>query len=81
MKTEKRSISDIAVDIIEEWKLDKVNYAAKPYLKAMLSLHSINDMYYFDSADSIIRYFLSNARSFKGPKAKELKQELKNLLK
>ena len=77
MSTEKRSIRSIALDIRKEWT--KVNYAAKPYLDAMLELNSINDKYYNDSAKSVVLYFLSNASSFRGEQAKALKAELKAL--
>ena len=78
-----RPIYQIAADIKTEWsKVGKgVNFAAKPYLDAMLTLDKITDYYMFDSADSIVRYFLCNASSFKGVRAKELKAELKSLLK
>ena len=74
-----RSLSEIAFDIKSNW--EKVNYAAKPYLDAMLYLNSVNDNYGFDSGKSIVLYFLSNASQFKGEKAKELKAELKSLIK
>ena len=74
----KKPINLIANEIRREWK--NVNYAAQPYLSAMLLLSSVNDSYGYDSASSIIRYFLSNASSFRGEKAKELKNELKSLL-
>jgi len=77
MTIEKRSIRSIALDIRKDWA--KVNYAAKPYLDAMLELNSINDKYYNDSAKSIVLYFLSNAASFRGERAKVLKAELKAL--
>lgn len=77
MTIEKRSIRSIALDIRKDWV--KVNYAAKPYLDAMLELDSINDKYGFDNARSIILYFLSNASSFRGERAKALKAELKAL--
>jgi len=77
MTIEKRSIRAIALDIKKEWV--KVNYAAKPYLDAMLELDSINDKYYLDSAKSVVLYFLSNASSFRGERAKALKTELKAL--
>ena len=60
MSIEKRSIRSIALDIRKEWA--KVNYAAKPYLDAMLELNSINDKYGFDNARSIILYFLSKVQ-------------------
>jgi len=75
-----RSISDIAADIQKDWG-SKVHFSARPYLDAMLSLDSITDSYGADSATSIVLYFLSNARKYKGSKAKELKAELKALLK
>jgi hypothetical protein len=77
MTIENRSIRSIALDIRKEWT--KVNYAAKPYLEAMLELNSINDKYYNDSAKSVVLYFLSNAASFRGERAKVLKAELKAL--
>jgi hypothetical protein len=46
----------------------------------MLLLSSVNDSYGYDSASSVIRYFLANANGFRGEKAKELKNELKSLL-
>lgn len=78
MTHEKRSIRSIALDIQSDWS--KVNYAARPYLDAMLELNSINDKYYEDSAKSVILYFLSNASSFRGERAKVLKAELKALV-
>jgi hypothetical protein len=77
MTIENRSIRAIALDIFKEWA--KINYAAKPYLDAMLELNSINDKYYEDSAKSVVLYFLSNASSFRGDRAKVLKAELKAL--
>jgi hypothetical protein len=78
-RTASRSISEIARDIRREWA--NVNFAAVPYLDAMMDLDSIDDMYGADSAKSIIAYFLSNASSFRGERAKELKEELKSLQK
>lgn len=76
---QRRPLSTIASEIYQDWK--KVNFAAKPYLEAMMSLNSIDDMYMFDSARSVVAYFLSNASSWRGPKAKEIKKELKDMLK
>jgi hypothetical protein len=75
-----RTISAIAYEIQREWGA-KVNYAAKPYLDAMKGLDSVNESYGFDSGRSVVLYFLGNASSFKGEKAKALKQELKDMLK
>ena len=73
-----RSISAIARDIRADWG-SKVNFAAKPYLDAMLSINYSGDTYGFDTAESIVRYFLCNASTYRGEKAKALKAELKTL--
>ena len=75
-----RPISCIAYDIRKEWGI-KTNFAAKPYLSAMLGLNSLSDSYGFDSAKSVVLYFLGNASGFRGEKAKQLKAELKAHLK
>ena len=74
-----RPLSTIAREVFNDWK--KVNYAAKPYLEAMFSLNSIDDKYGMDDARSVVAYFLSNASTWRGPKAKEIKAELKAMLK
>lgn len=74
-----RELHVIAQDIRKDWK--NVNYAAKPYLDAMQSLNTIDDNYGYDSGDSIVRYFLSNATSWRGDTARKIKAELKLLLK
>ena len=71
-----RTIQEIAKDIAKEW--ENVHYAAKPYLSAMFSLKDKWDRYGYDSAESICLYFLANARTFRGEKARALKLELKN---
>lgn len=73
-----RPIYIIAQDIKKEW--GNVNFAAKPYLDAMHELYSITDSYGLDSGTSIVNYFLCNAMHFRGTRAKELKQELRELL-
>jgi hypothetical protein len=74
-----RAIHSIATDISREWK--NVYYGAVPYLNAMKSLNSISEDYYEDRAETIIIYFLANASTFRGEKARALKLELNNLLK
>lgn len=75
---ETESLSKIAYEIEKDWK--NVNYAARPYLDAMKQLNSINDKFGYDDARSIVAYFLSNAASWRGPKAKEIKDKLKKML-
>ena len=79
-QTEKRSLSTIAAEIRKDWG-SKVNFAAKPYLSAMAGLDSITDQYGYDDARSIVLYFLSNAKSWRGETAKRVKAELKALAK
>jgi len=73
-----RLIYQIAKEIRADWA--KVNYGAEPYLEAMSSLNSINDKYYLDDAREIIMYFLANAQTWKGEKAREIKKELNQML-
>jgi hypothetical protein len=74
-----RSLSVIARDIRADWQ--PVNYAAKPYLDAMATLDNINDKYIHDSGRSIVLYFLANASSWRGEKARAIKSELKAMTK
>jgi hypothetical protein len=74
-----RSLADIAREIDRAWR--PVNYAAVPYLEAMRQLDKITDTFYQDSAASIVRYFLSNAVTWRGDVAKTIKAELKDMLK
>jgi hypothetical protein len=74
---ESRPIYQVAREIATEWK--NVYFGAEPYLKAMHYLSSASDRFGSDDARSIVVYFLANAQTFRGPKAKELKAELKQI--
>jgi hypothetical protein len=74
-----RPLHIIANDIGVHWS--NVNFAAKPYLDAMAVLSGMNGVYGWDSAQSIVSYFLSNANSWRGEDAKRIKAELKAMLK
>lgn len=78
-KDSMRTISEIAHEIADDWT--NVNYAAKPYLEAMSEIETINDTYGYDSAESVVRYFLCNAGSWLGETAKRIKLELKGMVK
>ena len=73
-----QTISTIAREISREWK--NVNYAAKPYLQAMLYVDQATDKYGYDSADSLVRYFLCNAAGYRGDAAKAHKAALKAIV-
>jgi hypothetical protein len=76
----KRTFQQIARDIKSVWL--NVYFGAVPYLEAMLTLDTSdpNDMYMYDTAGDIVRYFLANAQTFRGADAKRLKTELKSML-
>tara|TARA_A100001201_G_C4039427_1_gene186193 strand:- start:316 stop:543 length:228 start_codon:yes stop_codon:yes gene_type:complete len=73
-----RPIYEIAGDIRSDWT--KVSPYALPYLEAMEDLDSVEDRYLFDSARSVINYFLANASGWKGDTAREIKKELKGMV-
>lgn len=75
-----RPLYEIAKEIRSDWG-SKIYFGAKPYLGAMLTLNSIDDMYMCDSAKTIVMYFLSNASSWRGEVAKRVKAELKQMIK
>ena len=72
-----RPIYTIASEIIQDWK--KPYFGAVPYLAAMQALNRIDDNYGYDDARSVIAYFMANATTWRGAKAREIKAELKAL--
>ena len=73
-----RPLYVIAREISIDWK--KPYFGAVPYLQAMATLSSIDQPYHYDSGDSIVRYFLANAATWRGEAAKRIKAELKAML-
>lgn len=76
-----RRLSDIAQDIRANWP--KMSRRAKPYVDAMATLPSIDAFVYqddVDEADTIVRYFLSNATTWRGEDARRIKAELKAMI-
>lgn len=76
--SETRSLRFIAEDIRANWA--KPYFGAVPYIDAMSELAEMSNMYGADSAESIVRYFLANAGTWRGPEAKRIKAELKSML-
>lgn len=70
-----RPLSTIALDIRAHWP--RISPYAAPYLDAMRGLSTVRDAYGYDSGESVVLYFLSNAATWRGPDAKRLKAELK----
>lgn len=73
------NISQIAGVAFKDFK--PMNFAAKPYADAMLSLDTVNDDYGLDSGKSIVTYFLGNAQTWRGDVAKAVKKELNSRIK
>lgn len=78
-KTNNRKISEIAKEIISEWK--PIGPEARPYVSAMLQLETLNDMCGADTASYVVAYFLGNATTWTGESARRIKKELNDLLK
>ena len=76
--TTHRPLHEIAKEIRSDWK--KPYFGAVPYIQAMAQMINVNDRYGIDGAESIVRYFLSNASSWRGETARRIKKELKDML-
>ena len=74
-----RPLYAIAAEIGRDW--GKPYFGAVPYLDAMRQLTAITDPFHYDSGESVVRYFLANATTWKGDKARAIKAELKAMLK
>jgi hypothetical protein len=70
-------LSSIAKIIKSDWK--KMYFGAVPYVDAMFSLTSIDDVYGAEDARTIVTYFLGNAVTWKGETARRIKSKLKDL--
>lgn len=77
-----RSLRAIAGEILADWKTmaGNQNNPAYPYVHAMRGLEAIGDQYGEDSGESIVRYFLANARGWRGDVARRVKAELKDMV-
>lgn len=74
-----RPLKTIAREICQDWQ--KMSPYARPYVDALLTLDQIEDNYHLDTGSYIVNYFLANAQSWRGEKAKAIKLELKTILK
>lgn len=78
-----RPIYEIAREIEKVWRKkdgsSAVWFGAVPYLRAMKSLTSIDEMYGADTGKSCVLYFLSNATTWRGEDARRIKTELKKM--
>jgi hypothetical protein len=77
-EAQQRPLSEIAAEIKADWT--KPYFGAEPYIEALATLDGIGDRYYAESAEGMVRYFLSNAFGWRGEVAKRVKAELKAML-
>lgn len=77
-----RPLSTIAREIQEDYasKGKPVYFAAKPYVDAMRSMTNVTDSFGYEDGRSVVLYALHNLSYWRGPKAKEVKAELKAIL-
>ena len=73
-----RLLHEIHDEIVKDWK--RPHYAALPYLQAMRYLGVKWDSYGDQDGESVIRYFLNNASTWRGETARRVKAELRELL-
>lgn len=73
-----KPLHKIAAEIQDQWP--KVSPQAQPHLTAMHALTRITDVYGLDTAESVVRYFLANAGAWRGPKARDIRFELREIL-
>jgi ATP-dependent Zn protease len=73
-----RDLNTIAREIARDWT--KPYFGAVPYLTAMRSLAHLGEMYYEDTAQSVVLYFLANANTWKGETARRIKKELRDMI-
>ena len=80
-----RPLHVIAAEIRADWRgkdgASKVYFGAVPYLQALAHLDKITDKFGEDPGDDIVIYFLSNAKTWRGPVARRIKAELQEMLK
>jgi len=74
-----RPLHIIAREIRSDW--EKPYFGAFPYLTAMGRMTNIGEAYGYDTGDSVVRYFLANAGTWRGENARRIKKELNGMLK
>lgn len=76
----KRTFAAIAAEIRATWK--KPYFGAVPYIDALSTVHSSDKdaRYMYETAESLVQYFLANATYWRGADAKRIKAELKSMI-
>lgn len=76
-----RPLYEIAEEIERDCGSKSWYVYAEAYVTPMKSLDSLTDMYYEDSARSIVSYALANLQYWRGDVARRVKAELNSMLK
>jgi len=85
-----RPLNKIAAEILTLWSsviFDRTKprpgyvVHSLPYVRAMLSMSKVSDMYGLEYGDRIVAYALDNMAQWRGVEAARIKAELKQLLK
>jgi hypothetical protein len=78
-----RSPRQIALDIHDDYasRGKPIPEYAAAYVIPMSTLYSWDSSYFHDDAVSIARYAMSNLNGWRGEKAREIKAEVKGILK
>lgn len=74
-----RPLREIAAEIRADWKTPY--FGAVPYIEALSACDSVADSFWQEDGRSIVLYFLSNARTWRGETAKRVKAELRAMVK
>ena len=79
-----RKLSKTLIERKESWKTEPYQLSlerlAVPYLQAMATMESPQDNFGYDSGQSVVLYFLSNATTWRGDVARRIKKELKAMI-
>jgi len=75
-----RPLKEIAAEIRADWK-PRINGAAEPYVAAMSEISCCREQYGLETGFDMVRGFLMNAQTWRGEVAREIKTELRVMLK
>lgn len=73
-----KTIRELFLIVKSDWQ--RPYFGAVPYIQALLECETMDSRYLFETARDLVPYFLSNAATWRGPVAKEVKAELKRRL-
>lgn len=79
LKLRHRPLYNIAMQIFDDWP--PIPDTARAYLRPMLHLDQITDVYGVDSAEYILGHFVAAAHGWRGETARKVKLEIKSIFK